>query len=65
MRLGGVSQKMVPLVRERADGIVEGDEKKEGREGEGKKFGRLGPVLKELNRAYHSTNRYHTEHVTH
>jgi len=64
MRLGGVSQKMVARVRRRADGIVEGDEEKEG-EAEGKKFGRQGPVLKELNPAYHCNNLHQTGHVTH
>jgi len=57
MRLGGVSQKMVARVPRRADGIVEGDEKKE-EEGEGKKFGGRGPVLKGLDPAYQpSSNR--------
>ena len=34
MRPGVVSQKMVALARRKVDGIIEGDEKKEG-EGEG------------------------------
>lgn len=40
MRLGGVSQKIVALARRKADGIVEGDGKKEGRAKE-----RTGPNL--------------------